>query len=41
MIREFKAGDVFWSDAQTHIGENIGDVPTHVLMIEMKKAFGL
>ena len=36
MIREFKAGDVFWSDAQTHIGENIGDVPTHVVMIEMK-----
>ena len=25
MIREFKAGDVFWSDAQTHIGENIGE----------------
>jgi hypothetical protein len=36
MIREFKAGDFFWSDAQTHIGENIGDTPTHVLMIEMK-----
>jgi beta-alanine degradation protein BauB len=36
LIREFKAGDVFWSDAQTHIGENIGDMPTHVLMIEMK-----
>jgi hypothetical protein len=36
MIRDFKAGDVFWSDAQTHIGENVGEVPTHVLMIEMK-----
>jgi beta-alanine degradation protein BauB len=36
MIREFKAGDVFWSEAQTHIGENIGDTGTHVLMIEMK-----
>lgn len=36
MIREFKAGDVIWSDAQTHIGENIGELPTHVLMIEMK-----
>jgi beta-alanine degradation protein BauB len=36
MIREFKAGDVFWSDEQTHIGENIGELPTHVLMIEMK-----
>lgn len=36
LIREFKAGDVFWSDAQTHVGENIGQSPTHVLMIEMK-----
>jgi len=36
MVREFKAGDVIWSDAQTHIGENIGESPTHVLMIEMK-----
>lgn len=36
MVREFKAGDVFWSDAQTHIGENIGDTDTHVIMIEMK-----
>ena len=36
MIREFKAGEVLWSDAQTHIGENIGDTGTHVLMIEMK-----
>jgi quercetin dioxygenase-like cupin family protein len=36
MIREFKAGDVLWSEAQTHIGDNIGDLPTHVLMIEMK-----
>ena len=36
MVREFKPGDVFWSDAQTHIGENIGDTGTHVLMIEMK-----
>jgi hypothetical protein len=34
--REFKAGDVMWSDAQTHIGENIGDTPTHVIMIELK-----
>src|SRR5262245_54719599 len=32
MIREFKVGDVFWSGAQIHIGE----MPTHVPMIEMK-----
>lgn len=36
LTREFKAGDVMWSDAQVHIGENIGDTPTHVIMIEMK-----
>lgn len=34
--REFKAGDIMWSDAQTHIGENVGESPTHVIMIEMK-----
>jgi len=34
--REFKAGDIMWSDAQTHIGENVGESPTHVIMIEMQ-----
>lgn len=34
--REFKAGDVLWSDAQTHIGKNVGDTPTHVILVEMK-----
>jgi hypothetical protein len=36
LTREFKAGDMLQSDAQTHIGENVGDTPTHVIMIEMK-----
>jgi quercetin dioxygenase-like cupin family protein len=36
VIREFKAGDVMWQPPQTHIGENIGDVPTHIMMIELK-----
>ena len=36
MTREFKAGDVIYSDGETHIGENIGGAPTHVLLIEMK-----
>ena len=36
LMREFKAGDVMWSEAQTHIGENIGDVPTHGILIELK-----
>lgn len=35
--REFKAGDVMWSEAQTHIGENVGQTPTHVLIVELKK----
>lgn len=37
ILREFKRGDVLWSEAQTHIGENVGATQTHVLMIEMKK----
>lgn len=36
--RSFKAGDVMWSDAQTHIGENVGTTPTHVLIVEVKNA---
>jgi len=38
MAREFKPGDVMWSPAQTHIGENVGDTPTQALLIEMKPA---
>ncbi len=36
--REFKAGDVLYSDEQTHIGENVGSTPTRVIMVEMKAA---
>jgi hypothetical protein len=36
MIREFKGGEIMWSGAQTHIGENVGETPTHVIMIELK-----
>lgn len=35
--RQFKEGDVMWSEPQTHIGENVGQTPTHVLIVEMKK----
>lgn len=35
--REFKPGDVMWSEEQTHIGENTGDTPTRVIIIELKK----
>lgn len=36
LLREFKPGDILWSDAQAHIGENVGDTPTHIIMVEMK-----
>lgn len=36
LTREFKAGDVMYSAGQSHIGENVGTSPTHVLLIEMK-----
>ncbi|PLC53180.1 cytoplasmic protein [Pollutimonas nitritireducens] len=35
--RQFKAGDVMWSEAQTHIGENVGQTATHVVITELKK----
>jgi quercetin dioxygenase-like cupin family protein len=38
MKREFKAGDVLYSNGESHIGENIGSTPTHVIMVELKSA---
>jgi hypothetical protein len=37
MLREFKAGDVLYSDEQVHVGENVGATPTHVITVEMKR----
>ena len=34
--RQFQAGDVMWSEAQTHIGENVGQTATHVFITELK-----
>jgi hypothetical protein len=34
--RSFKGGDVMFSEAQTHMGENVGSTPTHVIMVELK-----
>ena len=34
--RSFKAGDVMFSEAQTHVGENVGTTPTHIIMVELK-----
>ena len=36
-MREFKPGEIMWTDAQSHIGENIGDTNTDVLIIELKE----
>ena len=36
LMRDFKAGDVVYSDGETHIGENVGATPTHVILVEMK-----
>lgn len=38
--RQFKEGDVMWSDSQTHIGTNTGETPTHVILVEMKSEIG-
>jgi hypothetical protein len=35
--REFTPGDVMWSEQQTHIGENVGDTPTRVIIVELRK----
>ena len=40
MQRQFKAGEVMWSDAQTHVGTNTGENPTHVILVEMKSQIG-
>ena len=36
-VREFKGGEIMWSDEQSHIGENIGETNTHVLIVELKE----
>ena len=36
IMREFNAGDILWSEMQTHVGENVGTTPTHVIMMELK-----
>lgn len=36
VIREFRGGETIWSDEQNHIGENIGETNTHVLIVELK-----
>lgn len=35
-VVQVSAGDVAWGKAQSHIGENIGETDTHVLIVELK-----
>lgn len=37
IVREFKAGEVIWSEAQTHTGENVGQTDTQVIIVELKQ----
>lgn len=34
--RTFKAGEAVWVAGESHVGENIGDLPTDVLIVELK-----
>jgi len=36
LTREFQRGDVMWSPAQAHIGENVGRTPTHMTIVQLK-----
>lgn len=36
VMREFAEGDVLFSNGETHVGRNIGDTPTRIIMIELK-----
>lgn len=40
IIVEGKAGTVAWLKEQDHVGENIGDTDTHVLLVELKEPNG-
>ena len=33
---EYKAGDILWRGAITHMGENIGTTELHAMLVEMK-----
>lgn len=34
--RSFQPGQVLFSEAQAHAGENVGTTPTHIVMVELK-----
>lgn len=35
-VRTFQAGDVLYSAGETHVGVNIGETPTQVIIVELK-----
>jgi quercetin dioxygenase-like cupin family protein len=35
-VRDMKAGDSLWMDAETHLPENLGDAPMDGVLVEMK-----
>lgn len=38
VVREFKGGETFWSEAQDHMGENVGQTDTQALIVELKSS---
>jgi len=38
VFREFKGDEIMWPDEQSHIGENIGETNTHILIVELKES---
>lgn len=38
VTRQFAEGDVLFSHGETHVGTNIGETPTRIIMIELKDA---
>ncbi len=37
-VREFQAGDVLYSGGESHVGVNVGETPTSVIIVELKDA---
>ncbi|MDP9104937.1 MAG: cytoplasmic protein [Candidatus Eremiobacteraeota bacterium] len=37
-VRQAKAGDVTWSSARTHTGENIGSTDMNCILVELKES---
>lgn len=40
MRRQFSTGEVAFFESHTHIGRNVGQTPTHALLVELKMPAG-